>query len=106
MLAVAAPTRSDSSAAVTAARGLCARRFPGDDIPIVRGSALAALNGDKPDIGHDAIVALMKAVDDYIPDPQRALDKPFSMPVEDVFSIQVGRSLLLAAYPFRDCLDW
>jgi elongation factor Tu len=64
------------------------RRFPGDDIPIVRGSALAALNGDKPDIGHDAIVALMKAVDEYIPNPQRALDKPFSMPVEDVFSIQ------------------
>jgi elongation factor Tu len=69
-------------------------KFPGDDIPIVRGSALAALNGDKPDIGHDAIVALMKAVDDYIPDPQRALDKPFSMPVEDVFSIQ-GRGTVI-----------
>lgn len=64
-------------------------RYPGDDIPIVRGSALAALNGEKPEIGHDAILNLMKAVDDYIPDPQRALDKPFSMPVEDVFSIQV-----------------
>jgi hypothetical protein len=101
VFAAAAPTRSDSSSAVSAAWGLCARRFPGDDIPIVRGSALAALNGDKPDIGHDAIVALMKAVDDYIPDPQRALDKPFSMPVEDVFSIQVGRSLLLAALPIQ-----
>ncbi len=55
----------------------------------MRGSALAALNGEKPEIGHDAILALMKAVDEYIPDPQRALDKPFSMPVEDVFSIQV-----------------
>lgn len=74
-----------------------ALRFPGDDIPIVRGSALAALNGDKPDIGHEAIVALMKAVDDYIPDPQRALDKPFSMPVEDVFSIQVHREASLGS---------
>ena len=55
----------------------------------MRGSALAALNGEKPEIGHDAILKLMKAVDEYIPDPQRALDKPFSMPVEDVFSIQV-----------------
>ena len=81
-------------------------RFPGDDIPIVRGSALAALNGDKPDIGRDAILALMAAVDDYIPDPQRALDKPFSMPVEDVFSIQVGCSLLPAAYLLRDCSNW
>ena len=64
-------------------------RFPGESIPIVRGSALAALNGDKPEIGHDAILRLMDAVDEYIPNPQRALDKPFSMPVEDVFSIQV-----------------
>lgn len=78
---------------------VCIHRFPGDDIPIVRGSALAALNGDKPDIGHDAIVALMKAVDDYIPDPQRALDKPFSMPVEDVFSIQVGGASLMPPSP-------
>ena len=54
----------------------------------MRGSALAALNGEKPEIGRDAILKLMDAVDEYIPDPQRALDKPFSMPVEDVFSIQ------------------
>lgn len=66
-------------------------RYPGDDIPIIRGSALAALNGEKPKIGHDAILNLMKAVDDYIPDPERALDRPFSMPVEDVFSISVRR---------------
>lgn len=71
-------------------------RYPGDDIPIVRGSALNALNGTKPEIGHDAILQLMKAVDEYIPDPTRALDKSFSMPVEDVFSIQV----LCAALPF------
>jgi elongation factor Tu len=56
-------------------------KYPGDDIPIVRGSALAALEGKKPEIGHDAIVELMKAVDEYMPEPQRALDKPFSMPV-------------------------
>ncbi len=67
----------------------CACRYPGDDIPIIRGSALAALEGKKPEIGHDAILELMKAVDEYMPEPQRALDKPFSMPVEDVFSIQV-----------------
>lgn len=69
-------------------------KYPGDDIPIVRGSALAALNGEKPEIGHDSILALMKAVDEYIPNPQRALDKPFSMPVEDVFSIQ-GRGTVI-----------
>lgn len=69
-------------------------RYPGDDIPIVRGSALAALNGEKPEIGHDAIMNLMKAVDEYIPDPQRALDRPFSMPVEDVFSISVRHAPL------------
>ena len=68
---------------------LWCRRFPGDDIPIVRGSALAALNGTNPELGEKAILALMDAVDEYVPTPQRALDKPFSMPVEDVFSIQV-----------------
>ena len=65
------------------------RRFPGDDIPIVRGSALAALQGKNDALGKNAILELMQAVDDYVPTPQRALDKPFSMPVEDVFSIQV-----------------
>ena len=70
--------------------GLPLRRFPGDDIPIVRGSALAALKGENPELGKDAIMKLMDAVDNYIPLPTRALDKPFSMPVEDVFSIQVS----------------
>ena len=63
-------------------------KFPGDDIPIIRGSALSALKGENHPIGRDAILKLMDAVDSYIPDPVRALDKPFAMPVEDVFSIQ------------------
>jgi elongation factor Tu len=61
--------------------------FPGDDIPITRGSALMALNGDTSEIGRGSILALMKSVDDYIPTPERDIDKPFLMPVEDVFSI-------------------
>lgn len=65
-------------------------KFPGDDIPIVRGSALAALQGGDEEIGRKAILKLMEAVDSYIPEPKRILDKPFLMPVEDVFSIQVG----------------
>jgi elongation factor Tu len=61
--------------------------FPGDDIPIIKGSALKALNGDKDELGEDSIGRLMDAVDSYIPQPERAIDKPFLMPVEDVFSI-------------------
>jgi elongation factor Tu len=61
--------------------------FPGDDIPIIKGSALKALNGDKDELGEDSVNALMDAVDSYIPEPERAIDKPFLMPVEDVFSI-------------------
>ncbi len=68
--------------------------FPGDDIPIIKGSALAALEGKTPEIGHDAILALMKAVDEYIPQPARAKDKPFLMPIEDVFSIS-GRGTVV-----------
>lgn len=68
---------------------VCRDRFPGDDIPIVRGSALAALKGENDALGKEKILELMQAVDDYVPTPQRALDKPFAMPVEDVFSIQV-----------------
>lgn len=69
-------------------------KYPGDDIPIVRGSALAALKGENHPIGRDAVLKLMDAVDAYIPDPVRALDKAFSMPVEDVFSIQ-GRGTVV-----------
>src|SRR3982750_1955535 len=61
--------------------------FPGDKIPIIPGSALKALEGDTSDIGEGAIMKLMDALDSYIPPPQRATDKPFLMPVEDVFSI-------------------
>ncbi len=68
--------------------------FPGDDIPIVKGSALAALEGKNPEIGHDAILELMKAVDSYIPQPERPIDRPFLMPIEDVFSIS-GRGTVV-----------
>ena len=68
--------------------------FPGDDIPITMGSAKVALdNGDKK-VGHDAVVALMKTVDDYIPQPERPIDMPFLMPIEDVFSIS-GRGTVV-----------
>jgi elongation factor Tu len=61
--------------------------FPGDDIPIIKGSALKALEGEKSELGEESIGKLMEAVDSYIPNPERAIDKPFLMPVEDVFSI-------------------
>ncbi|RVQ68855.1 elongation factor Tu [Croceicoccus ponticola] len=68
--------------------------FPGDDIPVISGSALAALEGRDAEIGEDKIMELMKAVDDYIPQPPRPTDKPFLMPVEDVFSIS-GRGTVV-----------
>jgi elongation factor Tu len=68
--------------------------FPGDDIPIVKGSALMALEGQKPELGHDAILKLMEAVDSYIPQPERPKDRPFLMPIEDVFSIS-GRGTVV-----------
>jgi len=68
--------------------------FPGDDIPIIKGSALCALEGTKPELGHDSILELMKAVDAYIPQPERATDRPFLMPIEDVFSIS-GRGTVV-----------
>ena len=61
--------------------------FPGDDIPVIKGSALAALEGRDPEIGENSIRELMKAVDEYIPQPERALDQDFLTPIEDVFSI-------------------
>jgi elongation factor Tu len=69
-------------------------KFPGDEIPIVRGSALSALQGTNDELGRKSILKLMQAVDDYIPEPKRNLDKPFLMPIEDVFSIQVLASPL------------
>ncbi|MBD9434464.1 elongation factor Tu, partial [Achromobacter sp. ACM03] len=61
--------------------------FPGDDTPIVKGSAKLALEGDKGELGEQAIMALAAALDSYIPTPERAVDGTFLMPVEDVFSI-------------------
>ena len=68
--------------------------FPGDDVPIVRGSALAALEDSNETIGREAIIALMAAVDGYIPQPERPKDQPFLMPIEDVFSIS-GRGTVV-----------
>jgi len=73
---------------------LSSYEFPGDDIPITKGSALAAVEGKTPEIGEQSILALMKTVDDYIPQPARPLDLPFLMPVEDVFSIS-GRGTVV-----------
>ena len=68
--------------------------FPGDDIPVIKGSALAALEGTNDPIGKDKIMELMAAVDSYIPQPERPVDKPFLLPVEDVFSIS-GRGTVV-----------
>jgi elongation factor Tu len=73
---------------------LSSYQFPGDEIPIVKGSALMALEGKSPEQGHDAILRLMEAVDSYIPQPERAIDRPFLMPIEDVFSIS-GRGTVV-----------
>jgi len=69
-------------------------QFPGDDIPVIRGSALCALEDRNPEIGEQAILKLMDAVDTYIPQPERAKDRPFLMPIEDVFSIS-GRGTVV-----------
>ena len=73
---------------------LTSYQFPGDDIPIIRGSALCALNGTNPELGRESIIKLMAAVDAYIPQPVRAKDQPFLMPIEDVFSIS-GRGTVV-----------
>ncbi len=73
---------------------LSSYNFPGDTIPIIKGSALCALEGRNPEIGHKSIEALMDAVDNFIPQPERAKDKPFLMPIEDVFSIS-GRGTVV-----------
>jgi elongation factor Tu len=73
---------------------LSSYQFPGDKIPIVKGSALCALENKNPEIGRDAILKLMAAVDEYIPQPERPKDQPFLMPIEDVFSIS-GRGTVV-----------
>ena len=77
--------------------------FPGDEIPVIRGSALVTLENGDPTIGHDSIVKLMEAVDDYIPQPDRPKDKPFLMPIEDVFSIS-GRGTVVTGRVERGVL--
>ncbi len=73
---------------------LSSYEFPGDDIPIIKGSALVALEDGDPAMGKNAILELMKAVDEYVPQPERPKDKPFLMPIEDVFSIS-GRGTVV-----------
>ena len=73
---------------------LSSYQFPGDTIPIIKGSAKAALDGSSPEIGEQAILKLMDAVDEFIPQPERPIDKPFLMPIEDVFSIS-GRGTVV-----------
>jgi elongation factor Tu len=68
--------------------------FPGDEVPIIKGSALKAMEGDKGELGEQAILKLAEALDTYIPTPERAIDKPFLMPIEDVFSIS-GRGTVV-----------
>jgi elongation factor Tu len=73
---------------------LSSYQFPGDDIPIIQGSALCALEDKQPELGEQAVLKLMEAVDAYIPQPVRAMDRPFLMPIEDVFSIS-GRGTVV-----------
>ncbi len=73
---------------------LSSYKFPGDKIPVIKGSALKAMEGDTGELGEPAILALMAAVDEYVPQPKREKDKPFLMPVEDVFSIS-GRGTVV-----------
>ena len=83
---------------------LDAYEFPGDDTPIIAGSALKALEGDTSDIGAPAIVKLVEAMDEYIPEPERAVDQPFLMPVEDVFSIS-GRGTVVTGRVERGIIN-
>ena len=83
---------------------LSSYEFPGDDIPIVKGSALKALEGDTSDLGEGAIFKLAEALDTYIPTPERAVDKPFLLPIEDVFSIS-GRGTVVTGRVERGIIN-
>ena len=78
--------------------------FPGDDIPVIAGSALAAMEGKNPEIGEESIKKLMAAVDEYIPQPPRAIDEPFLLPIEDVFSIS-GRGTVVTGRVERGAVN-
>jgi elongation factor Tu len=83
---------------------LSSYEYPGDDIPIIKGSALHAMNGTQPEIGEQSIRALMEAVDTYIPTPARPIDQPFLMPIEDVFSIS-GRGTVVTGRVERGIIN-
>ncbi|PZX12310.1 translation elongation factor 1A (EF-1A/EF-Tu), partial [Palleronia aestuarii] len=83
---------------------LTSYEYPGDDIPVIPGSALAAMNGENPEIGEESIRKLMAAVDEWIPTPERAVDQPFLMPVEDVFSIS-GRGTVVTGRVERGVIN-
>ncbi|MGI9399784.1 MAG: elongation factor Tu, partial [Rhizobiaceae bacterium] len=83
---------------------LSSYEFPGDDIPIIKGSALAALEGRDDEIGEKAVRALMAEVDTYIPQPERPVDQPFLMPIEDVFSIS-GRGTVVTGRVERGVIN-
>ena len=78
--------------------------FPGDDIPLIKGSALKALEGDTSEIGAEAVKKLVETLDEYIPEPQRDIDKPFLMPIEDVFSIS-GRGTVVTGRVDRGIIN-
>ncbi len=78
--------------------------FPGDDVPIIKGSALAAMEGKDPEIGENSIRELMEAVDNYIPQPDRPVDQPFLLPIEDVFSIS-GRGTVVTGRVERGVIN-
>ncbi|MCO6507798.1 MAG: elongation factor Tu [Snodgrassella sp.] len=83
---------------------LSSYEFPGDDVPLIKGSALKALEGDTSDIGEASILALADALDSYIPTPERAVDKPFLLPIEDVFSIS-GRGTVVTGRVERGVIN-
>ncbi len=83
---------------------LSSYEYPGDDVPVIPGSALHAMNGTEPEIGEESIRKLMAAVDEFIPTPERAIDQPFLMPVEDVFSIS-GRGTVVTGRVERGVIN-
>ena len=83
---------------------LSSYEFPGDDIPIIKGSATCALEDKQPELGEQSVLALMAAVDAYIPQPARSIDRPFLMPIEDVFSIS-GRGTVVTGRVERDIVN-
>ncbi|MDF7675358.1 elongation factor Tu [Neisseriaceae bacterium ESL0693] len=83
---------------------LSSYEFPGDDVPLIKGSALKALEGDTSAIGEESIIALADALDSYIPTPERAVDKPFLLPIEDVFSIS-GRGTVVTGRVERGVIN-